>query len=79
MKTTWTKGLTGQDKEEMQSLFHSSARLRSRIKLMIEEKINASRTKSVSEDAYDTPNWALKQADAIGYERALKEIISLMQ
>lgn len=78
MKTLWTKGLVGQKREEMEREFAASAHLRERLATILKEKIEAKRTKKVSEDEYANPNWAYKQADLIGYERALGEVISLI-
>ena len=77
MKVNWTRGLVGQEKEEMKSLFLSNARLRERAIKIMQEKIDSLRKANTVESAYDNPNWALKQADAIGYERAMQEIISI--
>lgn len=78
MKLTWTKGLNTQQKEEVKASFGASALLRERVKIIMQEKIDSCRKAAISEDAYNSPNWAFKQADAIGYERALNEVISLM-
>lgn len=77
MKTTWIKGLEGREKEEMEASFSSSAGLRLRGIEICREKIEVCRKASISSDAYNSPNWAYKQADAVGYERALQEIINL--
>lgn len=78
MKTVWTKGLTGQAKEEMVREFNASAHLRKRLTEILEEKRETCYKKSVSEDAYLSPNWAFQQADSRGFERALTEIISIL-
>lgn len=78
MKLAWTKGLSADAKKEMQSSFNSSSLTRLRLTLLLKEKIESMRKKNTLEDAYENPNWALKQADAVGYERALNEIISLI-
>ena len=77
MKTAWTKGMDEKQQEEMISCFSSSAFLRMRGIELCREKIEANRKSSISSSAYDSPNWAYKQADAVGYERAMQEIISL--
>ena len=77
-KTAWTKGLTGQKREEMERELAATALLRGRLQVIIDEKIETRRTKRVSEEEYASPSWAYKQADAIGYERALREIHSLL-
>lgn len=78
MKTCWTKGLTKEEREEVISSFSSGAFLRQRAIQLIEEKIKTSRGASIASSAYDNPNWAYKQADQVGYERALEEIISIL-
>ena len=77
MKTSWSKGLDAKGKEEMEASFSSSAFLRMRAIELVKEKIEVCRKSSISSDAYNSPNWAYKQADAVGYERAMQEIISL--
>lgn len=79
MKTVWTKGLKDQEKEEMITSFSSSALIRKRLTALINEKITTNRKSSIGVDKYNSPGWAYLQADAVGYERALEEIISLIQ
>lgn len=78
MKSTITKGLTEDERMEITQDFIRSHALRKRLSAIFNEKISSSRGKSISVDAYDSPNWALRQADEIGYERALNEVISLL-
>ncbi len=78
MKTIWTKGLNEQEKEEMRTSFIASANVRKRLSQLVEEKIETKRKGSVSEERYDSPGWAYLQADAVGYERAMREIISII-
>lgn len=78
MKTVWTSGLTLEQKKEMTSAFTSAGLLRERLSGILEDKIETNRNGVVSKTSYDNPNWAYLQADAVGYERAIKEIISLL-
>ena len=78
MKISWTKGLTKEKREEVEEAFSRGALLRSRLKELLEDKIEDERKKVRSEILYDNPNWAYRQADAVGYERALNDIISLI-
>lgn len=77
-KTAWTKGLVGQKREEMERELGATALLRERLQVIIDEKIETRRAKKVSEEEYANPSWPYKQADAVGYERALREIRSLL-
>jgi hypothetical protein len=78
MKTSWIQGLNKEQETEMRREYKGSALLRSRLSKLLEDKIDAARTKGRLVSTYDNPNWALLQADQIGYERALYEIISLI-
>lgn len=78
MKTVWTKGLSEDQKVELRKDFLSSLATRRRLQKLLEEKINASYDTSTAKDGYSNPNWAYLQADARGYERALKEVISMI-
>lgn len=75
MKVVWTKGLDEDAKKEMETDYKSAVYLRKRLIRILEDKIEIIRKENLSTDAYDCPNWALKQADQVGYERALTEII----
>lgn len=78
MKTVWTNGLNAEKKEEMRREYVASAHLRSRLRKLLEDKIESRYKKSILESSYENPNWALLQADAAGYQRALTEVISLI-
>ena len=78
MKTTWTKGMDAQDKEEMKSSFKSSAIVRARLAEMLDAKIAERERSDMKADGYEVANWAFKMADSQGYKRALAEIISII-
>ncbi len=77
MKTTWYKGVTDdQIKEDIKSSFLGSTVMRKRLAEICEDKIKSSLT--TAEVQYECPNWTYKQADNIGYRRAMKDIINLI-
>lgn len=78
MKTSWTEGLSPEKKIEIRKEFVGSAILRERLIKMLEGKVESARSKARSGNTYENPNWGYVQADAIGYEKALYEIISLI-
>lgn len=78
MKTNWTKGLDKQAAQECRDEFVSAARMRERLKAILLAKAEEKRTAVRSGNTYENPNWALLQADAIGYEKAIFEVISLI-
>lgn len=80
MKTIWTANLTDADrKKEIKQSFLASIVMRKRLKELLERKQKSSNKNSMTAEGYECPNWALKQADARGYERALEEVLSLLE
>jgi len=79
MKLTWTKGLSKDKADEVRRDFEASAIMRGRLKDILEERVRISYEDSRSKDAYQSPSWAYLQADARGYERAISEILSLIE
>lgn len=78
MKQNWLKGLNPERKKEVTEDFKAGVGLRKRLEEMLNEKVETNRTSVRIKDAYNNPNWAFLQADAVGYERALYEVISLI-
>jgi hypothetical protein len=78
MKTLWTKGLDKDAKKDIESYFKGSVLLRKRLKEILEEKSDARERENLNVEGYETANWAFKQADALGYKRAMKEVISIL-
>ena len=78
MKASWTNGLDDQMKQDVRGDFKSSLITRRRLATILEDKIEEADKTSQNKDGYDVSNWALKQADLIGFKRALNEVISLI-
>lgn len=78
MKTSWTQGLTKEKADILRQDFISSLAMRARLVDMLNAKQDESRKTVRSKITYDNPNWSFVQADAIGYERAICDIISLI-
>lgn len=78
MKTTIVKGLTKEQISEMEASFNAGARFRDKLVELLMARIEDARKGARSRDAYSSNSWAYLQADAIGYERALFETISLI-
>lgn len=79
MKTVWTEGLDTKMALEMRGDFISSHLVRKRLTKLLEDKIDAKRKFIRKDERYDTPNWDKLVADSLGYERALAEVISLLE
>lgn len=78
MKQSWTKGLTPERVIEIRKDFISSLATRRRLEEIINDKLRVSSTNTHSKENYALAGWPYLQADNIGYERALNEIISLI-
>lgn len=78
MKSSITAGLEAQTAQEVKAAFIASKRLRDRLIVMLEAKVELSRKDARKKDAYQNSSWPYLQADAIGYERAVFELISLL-
>lgn len=79
MKVSWTTGLTTEQKKEIEMEYQASQTLRRRLAVLLEKKQSSAYNHTLKEDAYDSPNWGFKQADAVGYQRAIQEIIDLIK
>lgn len=79
MKSVWTAGLEPDIAKEIVGDFKSSLLVRKRMKKLLEDKIEANRKTLRDKMNYDNASWAYQQADGVGYERALFEIISLIE
>lgn len=79
MKTSIFSRLSEEKKKIVRAEFKSSPALRDRLIEIATKKIEGVRTKARSEAAYELASWDKMQADSIGYERALTEIISILQ
>lgn len=79
MKKNWIAGLDKQRSDEIRRDFDASAGLRQRLTDLLNDKIAVKRKEILSKDMYDSPSWTFYQADAIGYERAINEVISLIE
>lgn len=80
MKTSWLSGVKDASvKKELRANYIASKMVRERLTEMLDAKLSSSVRSSRSSESYDSPNWALKQADSTGYQRALEEVKSLLE
>ena len=74
----WTANLPSQEADELVKLLGEASRVRERLTSILDQRIEGSVSEQLKKSAYDCPNWAYAQADAIGYQRALREVIELL-
>lgn len=78
MKKSWTVGVDDQIASDIILSFKSSSLMRNRLKDLLLDKVKQSNNTARSKATYSNPNWAYLQADNVGYERAMHEIIELI-
>ena len=74
MKLTWFSNLPKDKQEGFKKQINSSRDVLERLQQILEDK----QTEVVLSTDYDNPSWAYKQADRNGYDRALTEVINLI-
>lgn len=79
MKTSWLDGLDPDQQKILRGDFKSSLVVRKRLTEMLNKKIDAKRIEARNKVNYELNNWSEYIADGFGYERALVEIISLLE
>lgn len=79
MNKIWFKGIEPDYVSEIRGDYASSFITRKRLTQILEDKKESNMKGCLSKDNYDSPNWAMIQADNIGYQRALEEIIKLLE
>lgn len=78
MKLGWTSGCTPEQTQIIRSDFKGSVYLRKRLEALLKDKINSASSFTRKKENYALASWPYLQADAVGYERALLEVISLI-
>jgi len=77
-KKSWTQGLNQEEEFNVRGNYKESLVIRKRLQDVLEDKINNNISSTRSKLTYDKANWVYEQADANGYQRALNEIIELI-
>lgn len=72
--TKWSSHLRGEDKKNFEDMLGINNKVLDRLREICYNMINESEK---SNNDYDSPNWALKTADSVGYRRALEAVMLL--
>lgn len=78
MKVSITLGLDKQTAAGIVQDFKSAKLLRKRLQKLIDDKKEEAVATAYAKASYEIPNWPYVQADRVGYIRALKEIVDLL-
>ena len=79
MKTFWTDGLDETRQKEVRQNFKEATVMRKRMMELVQSKIARNIVETRQKVNYQKPAWVYEQADAHGYQRALDEILSLLE
>jgi len=66
---------TDQDRERFNQEYNHARGVLLKLRKLLIEKQEISRSNQLKADNYALPAWSEKQADSIGYQRALNEVI----
>ena len=77
MYTSWAKGLTEQQKNDLQLNIRASQPFIKRVLEILEGRLAACEQLGLSRDSYDKASWPYFQADLLGEQRAYRKIIDL--
>lgn len=78
MKASLTAGLNASEAKIIKEEYLGSPSFRKRLTELLIKKQEQSYNERISKTTYDSPNWSLVQADGVGYERAINDVISLI-
>jgi len=78
MKQSWTKGLDEKAALEIKGEYTSARLALKRLAVMLHDKQATAIKNGRSKSDYECPNWSFKQADLIGYTRAIDDSIDLI-
>lgn len=78
MNTQWLSTISKQDREEFKQRILLAEPVLERLQEVINGKLSQSSSEILSKTNYESPSWALMQADHVGYTRALNELISFI-
>jgi len=75
MKSHWFKGCkTKEEKDQIKQAIMSNQESLLRLEVILESLLKD----TPSSADYDSPSWAYKQADRIGYNRALNQVLDII-
>lgn len=81
MNTAWIKGLTkgSEYEKDVRAAYAESALIRKRLVEVLENMYMGAAKERLSASGYENPSWAFLQADAVGYARALQDILRILE
>lgn len=75
---TWTANLSEYETEELIRKIAEAEDVLKRLEIILNKKLKSANNKQLAEANYEVASWAYKQADFVGYQRALTEVMHLL-
>lgn len=75
----WQAGLTDQEKDDLKSSMLAASPAFRRLTKLLKDKLEENRTSQLKRDTYDKSSWPYFQSDCLGYQRAITEMIKLIE
>lgn len=79
MKSKWLAGLSDQEKEDVKTSIQAAKPAFKKLTKLLKDKYDENRTSQLKRDTYDKAQWPFFQADCNGYQRAIQEMINLIE
>jgi len=76
LNNKWLSGV--ENPEEFEKKMVEQRELFKRLYTLLEQKQKANDSEQLKKANYDSPNWHMRQADMVGYNRCLEEIKALL-
>ena len=76
---TWTAGLNEFETDELSKQLKEADEVLLRLEKILQKKLDGEYRNQISDKAYEIASWPYKQADSVGYQRALTEIQNLIK
>jgi len=78
MKSKLTKGLEPDEASAVRGAFLEALQFRKRLTVVLNDEVKSLQASMRNEEAFESPNWALRQADRVAQTKALLRVISLI-
>jgi len=75
----WQAGLTDQEKIDLKASMLAAIPAFKRLTGLLEDKLEEVRTSQLKRGTYDKSSWPYFQSDCLGYQRAVTEMIKLIE
>lgn len=79
MNLQWFKGLSPEEKIEAEKVLKNAKASFELLKRVLEDELAQTEANALKGEGYDSPSWALRQADYTGTKRTLQKLVKLIE